>query len=138
MESVLLYGSTSWIQTAAMKKRIDGTYTRMLRAVTNTSWKDHVTNQQLYGNFQKTSEIFQTQRLRFAGRCWRNKKELSSDLLFWYPKHGKISRGRSAITFIDQLLTETRLKSIDELKSMMDERDVWRTMVMEHRASSTW
>ena len=59
------------------------------------------------------------------------KKELASELLFWDPKQGKRSRGRSEITYIDQLLKDTGLKWIDELKSMMDERYVWRTMVME-------
>ena len=76
VESILLYGSTTWTKTAAMKKKIDGTYTRMLHANTNTSWKDHITNQQLYGNFHKASVIIQTQRLRFAGHCWRNKKRV--------------------------------------------------------------
>ena len=66
VESVLLYGSTTWTQTAAMKNNIDGTYTRMLRAITNTSWKDHITNQQLYGNLHKASAIIQTQRLAFV------------------------------------------------------------------------
>ena len=106
----------------------------MLRTVTNISWKYHITHQQLYGNFMKASAIIHSQRQRFEGHCWRNKKELAIDLSFWNLKHGKRSRGRQAYTYIDQLLTDTGLKSIDELKSMMDERYVWRMMVMEHRA----
>ena len=44
--------------------------------------------------------------MRFAGHCWRSKNELASDLLFWYPNHGKRSRGRLAKTYIDQLSSE--------------------------------
>ena len=49
VESVLVYGSVTWTLTHSMEKKIDGAYTRMLHAVTNTSWRDHLTNEQLYG-----------------------------------------------------------------------------------------
>ena len=32
-ESVLLYGSVTWTLTNALEKRLDGTYTKMLRMV---------------------------------------------------------------------------------------------------------
>ena len=35
VESVLVYGSTTWTMTKAMEKRLDGNYTRMLRAALN-------------------------------------------------------------------------------------------------------
>ena len=37
VESVLVYGSVTWTLTTSLDKKIDGTYTRMLRAVTNKS-----------------------------------------------------------------------------------------------------
>ena len=33
----------------------------MLRAVTNTSWRDHLTNKQLYGGIPKVSNSIQMQ-----------------------------------------------------------------------------
>ena len=38
VESVLLYGSNTWTLTKRLESRLDGTYTRMLRAILNISW----------------------------------------------------------------------------------------------------
>ena len=110
VESVLVYGSVTWTLTQSIEKKIDGAYTRMLRAVTNTSWRDHLTNEQLYGGIQKISKSIRTQRLKFNGHCWRSKYELASDIILWQPYHGKRKRGRSIKTYIDQLRDDTNLK----------------------------
>ena len=36
--SILLYGCTTWTLTKRMEKKLDGNYTRMLRAILNKSW----------------------------------------------------------------------------------------------------
>ena len=48
VESILLYGSETWTLTKSLQKRLDGCYTRMLRMVYNVSWKEKITNMQLY------------------------------------------------------------------------------------------
>ena len=45
VEAVLVYGSVTWTLTTSLEKTIDGTYTRMLRSITNKSWRDHLTNE---------------------------------------------------------------------------------------------
>ncbi len=45
--SILLYGYTTWTLTKRMEKKLDGNCTRMLRAVLNKSWRQHLTKQQL-------------------------------------------------------------------------------------------
>ena len=47
--SILLYGCTTWTLTKRLKK-LDGNYTRMLRAILNKSWWQHRTKHQLYGH----------------------------------------------------------------------------------------
>ena len=48
--SILLYGCTTWTLTKRLKKKkLDGNYTRMLRAILNKSWWQHPTRHQLYG-----------------------------------------------------------------------------------------
>ena len=89
VESVLVYGSTTWTMNKAMEKRLDGNYTRMLRAALNKSWESHPTNKELYGDTPKLSKSIKSQRLRFSGHCWRARTELASELLLWTPKHGK-------------------------------------------------
>ena len=49
IESVLLYGAESWTLTNSMCRRLDGTYTIMLRAVVGFTWRDRKTNKELYG-----------------------------------------------------------------------------------------
>ena len=89
VESVLVYGAISWTLTATLEGKIDGAYTRMLRAALNKSWREHLKNKELYGNIPKISIAIREQRLRFAGHCWRSEGELASDLLLWQPYHGK-------------------------------------------------
>ena len=49
--SMLLYGCTTWTLTKRLEKKLDGNYTRMLRAILNRSWRQHpIKQQQLYGN----------------------------------------------------------------------------------------
>ena len=48
--SILLYGCTTWTLTQRMEKKVDGNYTRRLRAIFNKSRSQHATKQQLYGH----------------------------------------------------------------------------------------
>ena len=66
--SVLLHGDECWTMTAGkMRNRLNGTYTRMLRAVLGVSWKEHQTNKELYGNLPKITDTLMIRRLRFIG-----------------------------------------------------------------------
>ena len=53
VESILVYGSITWTLTSSLEKKIDGAYTRMIRAALNTRWQDHTSNNELYGNIPK-------------------------------------------------------------------------------------
>ena len=58
--SIQLYGCTTWTLTKRLKKKLDGNYTRMLRAILNKSWRQHPTRNQLYGHllpFTKTIQV---------------------------------------------------------------------------------
>ena len=41
--SILLYGCTTWTLTKRLEKKLDGNYTRMLRAILNKSWQPYPT-----------------------------------------------------------------------------------------------
>ena len=53
--SILLYGCTTWTLTKRLERKLDGNYTRMLRAVLNKSWRQHPTRHQLYGHLPPPS-----------------------------------------------------------------------------------
>ena len=83
--SILLYGWITWTMTKRMEKKHDVNCTRMLRAVLNTSWRQHPTKQLLYGHLPPITKIIQISRTRHAGHCWRSKDELINDVLLWTP-----------------------------------------------------
>ena len=79
--SILLYGCTTWTLTKRPEKKLDGNYTRMLRAILNKSWRQHPTRHQLYGHLPPITKTIQVRRTRHAGHCWRSRDELISDVL---------------------------------------------------------
>ena len=134
VESVLVYGSSTWTLTKRLEKLLDGSYTRMLCTVLNISWKEHLTRQRLYGTLPTLSSTIRERRLRFAGHCGRTKEELVSSVLLWTPKHGYTKVGRPSKTYI-QLLAQDASCETEELKSLMQDRDQWRERVRLVRAS---
>ena len=82
--SILLYGGTTWTLTKRLEKKLDGNYTRMLRAILNKSWQQHPTRHQLYGHLPPITKIIKVRQTRHAGHCWRSRDELISDVL-WTP-----------------------------------------------------
>ena len=69
VESVLTYGATIWTLIKTLENRLNGSYTSMLRAALNKSWKEHLTNEELYKRIPMVTETIRKQRMRFAGHC---------------------------------------------------------------------
>ena len=62
--SILLYGCTTWTLTKRLEKKLDGNYTRMLRAILNRSWQQHALRRQLYDNLPPITKTIQARRTR--------------------------------------------------------------------------
>ena len=133
--SILLYGCTTWTLTKQLKKKLDGNYTRMLRAVLNTSWQ-HPTRHQLYGHLPPIMKTITVRRARHAGHCWRSKDKLISDILLWTLTYGQAKAGRPAQTYIQQLCEDMEC-SPEDLPKAMNDREGWRKRVRDIRASGT-
>ena len=84
--SILLYGCTTWTLTKRLEKKLDGNYTRMLRAILNKSWRQHPTKHQLYGHLPPITKNIQVRWTRHAGHSWRSREELISNVLLWPSK----------------------------------------------------
>ena len=136
--SILLYGCTTWTLTKRLEKKLDGNYTRMLRAILNKSWRQHPTRHQLYGHLPPITKTIQVRRTRHAGHCWRSRDELIRDVLLWTPTHGRAKAGRPAQTYIQQLCEDTGCCP-EDLPRAMNDREEWRERVKDIRATSaTW
>ena len=136
--SILLYGCTTWMLTKHMEKKLDGNYTRMLRAILTKSWRQHPTKQQLYGHLPSIMKTIKIRWTRHMGHCWRSRDELISDVFLWTPSYGWAKAGRPARTYIQQLCADTGCSSEDLLEAM-DDREGWRERFREFRADgATW
>ena len=120
--SILLYGCTTWTLTKRLEKKLDGNYTRMLRAILNKSWQQHPTRHQLYSRLPPITRTTQARQTRYAGHCWRSKDELISDVLLGTPAYGQAKAGRPARTYIQQLCEDTGC-SPEDLPEAMNDRE---------------
>ena len=136
--SILLYGCTTWTLTKRLRKKLDGNYRRMLRAILNKSWQQHPTRYQLYGHLPPITKTIQVRRARHAGHCWGSRNELISDVLLWTPIYGRAKARRPARTYIQQLCEDTGC-SPEDLPETMNDREKWRERVRDiHANGTTW
>ena len=134
--SILLLRWTIWTLTKRIEKKLDGNYTRMLRAILNNSWRQQSTKQQLYGHQPLNPKTNEIRRTRHAGHCWRIRDELIRGVLLWTPSHGREKAGRPARTDIQQLCSDTGYSPEDLPEAMVD-REGWRERVRDIRADRT-
>ena len=108
----------------------------MLRAIMNKSWRKHPTNHQLFAHLPPITKTILVRRIRHAGHCWRSRNELISDVLLWTPTYGREKAERPARTYTQQLGEDTGCSPEDQSKAMND-REKWRGIVRDIRASGT-
>ena len=118
--SILLYGCTTWTLTKRLEKKLDGNYTRMLRAILYKSWRQHLTRHQLYGQLPPITKTIQVRRTRHTGHCWRIRDELISDVPLWTSAYCQAKAGRPARTYIQQLCEDTGCSPEDLPEAMSD------------------
>ena len=131
-----IYGCTTWTLTKRLEKKLDGNYTRILRAILNKSWWQHPAKHQLYGHLPPITKIIYVRRTRHAGHCWRSRDELKSDVLLWTPTYGRAKAGQPVRTYIHQLCEDTGCSPEDRPEAMND-REKWRERVRDIRTGGT-
>ena len=131
--SILLYGCTTWTLTKLLEKKLDGKYTRMLRAILNKTQRQHLTKQQLYGHLAPITKTIKVRRTRHAGHCRRSWDEFISDFLLWTPSHDQAKAGRPTRTYIQQLSEDTGC-SPEDLPEAMNNWEEWQERVRDIRA----
>merc|ERR1712001_159737 len=80
IEPILLYGSETWTLSRELEKRLDGTYTRLLRRAQNLSGKSHPFISQIYNKHPRVSSLVKHRRVQFAGHCLHAKAKVISSL----------------------------------------------------------
>ena len=103
-----------------IEKKLNGNYTKMLRAILNKSWRQHPTKQQLYSHLPSITKTIHFRWTRHAGHCWRSRDELISDRLLRIPSHGRAKAGLPARPYIQQVWC-----SLEDLPEAMNDREEW-------------
>ena len=134
--SILLYGCTTVTLTKRLEKKLDGNYTRILRAILYKSWRQHSTKHQLYGHRPPITKTIQVRRTRHAGHCWRSREELITDVLQWTHTYCQAKAGRPARTYIQQLCEDTGCNP-EDLPKAINDSEKWRDRVRDIRAAGT-
>ena len=134
--SILQYGCTTWTLTKRVEKKLDGNYTKKLRAILNKSWKQHPTKPQLYEHLPSITKTIKVRRTRHAGHCWRSRDKLISDVPQWAPSYGGTKVGRPARTYIQQLCEDTGCRP-ENLPGAMNDREKWRESIRDISAGGT-
>ena len=135
---ILLYGCTTWTLTKRLEKKLDGNYTRILRAILNKSWRQHPTRHRLYGHLPPITKTIQVRRTRHAGYCWRSRDELLSDVLQWTPTYDWAKAERPARTYIQQLCEDTGCRP-EDLPEAMNDREKGQERVRDiHACGTIW
>ena len=129
VESVFLYGSETWSINKSLKKKIDGCYTRLLRMALNISWRQRLTNAELYQEIPPVTKKIQRRRMMLSGHCVRHNDECASDLVLWEPIEGTPNRGRKRISYVDNLIEDTGVNNVNELKTLMLGRNLLKARV---------
>ena len=119
VETILLYGSDSWSLNVALSKKLDGSYTKMLRTIYNISWREHITNKSLCGHLPHISTVVKRRRLALAGHVSRH-NEPAGLVLLWSPEV-KRRIGRPYITIKTLLEKDTGLSG-SHLVAAMENR----------------
>ena len=122
VKTILLYGSDSWSPNVALSKKLDGSYTKMLRTIYNISWRAHITNKSLYGHLPRISTVVKCRRLVLAGHVSRH-NEPAGLVLLWSPEV-KRRVGRPYITIKTLLEKDTGLSGT-QLLVPMEDRASW-------------
>ena len=72
--------------------------------------------------------------MKLAGHCIRHPEEIASKLLLWQPAVGRRSAGGQPFSFVDTLLKDAIIDSINELKTAILDRNDWRKRAEHLRA----
>ena len=120
----------------AGEKKVDGNYTRMLRAILNKSWRQHPTKHQLYSHLPPNMKTIKVRRTRHVGHGWRNRDEIISDVLLWTP-HILPSKGGRPARKYKQWLCENTGCSPEDLSEAMKDKEKCRERVRDIHAGGT-
>jgi len=130
-----IYAGETWTSVAKTRRMLDVFNRRCLWNILGISWKDHVSNEELFER-TKVDNLHDTvdkRRRRFVRHVLRlpSARPVSAAVQ-WTPEGGKGRRGRSK-TWQDTLCNDLQVTDVswEEAKSVAGDRKEWRSLVAQ-------
>ena len=133
--STTLYACETWKISAKMKKKLDAFQQRCLRRVLKITFRDRVTNAEIYErtDTRQLSQMIAERRMKYAGHVMRIATErLPHTAINWKPE-GRRKRGRPRLTWRRTFLKDLEERNIDpdEAKAIAQDRGKWRQLAAQ-------
>jgi hypothetical protein len=140
--SVLLYGAESWPTYRPQESRISAFHTRSLRSILGISWKDRMTNKELFTQTKSgpLSSRLKFIRLRWAGYVHRMPRvRLPHTVLHGVLKEGTRRVGRPRLRYKDVIKRGLKDFGIDPSSwtAMSQSRASWQAMLYAGKESDS-
>lgn len=131
-----LYAAETWKSTAKINRHLDVFQQRCLRRLLKITYRDRVTNEEVYrrAGVEPLHVQVTKRRFRFAGHILRLPDPRPARVaVLWNPKNGKRRRGRPKITWRRTFLEDLRSVELswDEATTAAIDRVRWRSLVAQ-------
>ena len=132
--SVLNYGCESWTWNKTLERKIDAFEMWCYRRMLKISWKDKVSNNEVLQRIQSKMHFrkqMQKRKMEYAGHVMRG----SSGQIHLYILEGKVAGkrpvGRPRLTWMNDIVSWSKLKNYEQIKRKAADRSAWRSMVVD-------
>ena len=127
-----LYGSETWKMTVKMSKRIDAFHQRCLRKILKVTYRDRITNEEIYRrtSTRPLSEIIEMRRMRYAGHVLRMPSERDPKIAFEWRPEGRRRVGRPRATWRRKFQKDLEARNIPlrDVGDIAQDRLTWRNL----------
>jgi len=131
--SVLNYGCESWTWNIATQRKIDAFECWCYRRMLKISYLDRVSNKEVLKRMHTELHFRKDmwkRKMEFAGHVLRGSSGNSHLCILEGKVCGKRTRGRPRLTWTDDIMKWTNLKNFGVIKRTAEDRDKWRTMIV--------
>uniref|UniRef100_A0A914V3E1 Reverse transcriptase domain-containing protein n=1 Tax=Plectus sambesii TaxID=2011161 RepID=A0A914V3E1_9BILA len=134
-----LYAAETWKQTVAIDQKLDVFQQRCLRRILKISYRDRVTNDEIYRrtNTKPLSTVVTERRLQFTGHILRlPDHRLAKVAMRWRPSRGRRGQGRPKTTWRRTLMEDLRATDIEwddqhAVDTAAADRTRWKNLVAQ-------
>ena len=130
-----LYASETWKISVKSGKRLDAFQQRCLRRILGITYRDRVTNEEIYRRTatKPLSQIIETRRLKYAGHIIRMASDRDQKIALDWRPDGTRRRGRPRLTWRRTFKQDLERRNIEPSRvgEIASDRSVWNVLAAQ-------